>query len=397
MKPFPARQNIVKNQHYIPEGLLCNFAKSDGKLFEILLDASGKKIYATNPGNSMCEKFTYEHKFLEKNCLEKYFARLDGSIVPDIKKLIALIEQYKAGKIEWKQVKESVERLLFIFVTFYYRSGALLQEFGSFHREERVPLLTRKIFNFDYLQRLAGTLRDFYKFAIIESDGDFLLSDQFVSTASIKLKSRFFEISDRHIGLRDTLVLVPISSRFYVAYWHATQPFFIKENQLQMLTDAEVRLINGAIINNSYKKCVAQKKERIEEVVDEYKWASPTQTFAGGNPEGFVMGAIKKKEVFLFEEDRKAFGLLESMNIRLYKKLGRNDQCACKSGKKFKHCHQNAYEKIKVVVQGFGKSDGQAAQEYIIPEIRTVELPVYSWSKYSPPKSDGQNDIYRVK
>jgi len=392
MELFPARQNIVKNQHYIPEGLLWNFVNNDGKLFEVLLGASAKKIYATNPSNSMCEKFTYEHKFLELNSLEKYFAELDTRIAPDTKKLISLIEQHKKGEVEWKQIKESVERLLPVFLTFYYRSGALLQEFGIFRREDRVPLLTKKIFNFGYLRSLAGTLRDFYKFAIIESDSDFLLSDQFVSTASIKLKARFFDRSDRHIGLKDTLVLIPISSRFYASYWYATGSFFIKENQLHVLTKDETRLINGAIINNSYIKCVGEKKERIEEVLDCYKWASPTQTFAGGNPAGFVMGATKKKEVFLLEEDRKAFELLENMSMRLYEKLGRNDKCACRSGKKFKYCHENAYEKIKVVVQGFGQSGRQAAQAYIIPGATAVELPVDSWSGYSPPKSGGQND-----
>jgi hypothetical protein len=386
MKLFQPRQNIVKNQHYIPEGLLWNFVNDDGKLFEILLDADIKKIYATNPGNSMCEKFAYEHKFLERNSLENYFAGLDTRIAPDIKKLINLIERHKKGEVDWMQVKEFVDRLLPIFITFYYRSGALLREFGVYRKEERVPLLTKKIFNFGYLRNLAGTLKDFYKFAIIESDSDFLLSDQFVSTASIKLKSQFFDRSDRHIGLKDTLVLLPISSRFYAAYWHTTQPFFIKEGQLHKLTDEETKLINGAIINNSYTKCVAPKKERIEEVLDAYKWASPTQIFAGGNPEGFVMGATKKKEVFFFEEDRKAFELLENMTIRLYEKLGRNDKCACNSGKKFKHCHEAAYEKIKVVVQGFGKSGRQAAQMYTIPGVRTVELPVDSWSGYSPNK-----------
>lgn len=392
MKLFSTRQNIVKNQHYIPEGLLWNFVNGDGKLFEILLDGDAKKIYATNPDSSMCEKFTYEHKFLELNSLEKYFAGLDTRIAPDIKKLIGLIEQHKKGEVEWKQVKESVERLLPIFLTFYYRSGALLQEFGISRREDRVPLLIKKIFNFGYLRSLAGTLRDFYKFAIIESDDDFLLSDQFVSTASMKLKSRFFELSDRHIGLKDTLVLIPISSRFYAAYWHATDSFFIRQNQLHLLTKDETHLINGAIINNSYKKCVSEKKERIEEVLDCYKWASPTQTFAGGNPVGFVMGATKKKEVFLFEEDRKAFEILENMSMRLYKNLGRNDRCACRSGKKFKYCHENAYEKTEVVMRGFGQSGRQAAQAHMIPGVRTVELPVDSWSGYSPPRSGGQSN-----
>jgi len=385
MKIFPSQQNIVKNQHYIPRGLLQNFVNDDGKLFEVLLDK--KKIYPTSPGNSMCKKFVYEHKFLEINSLEKYFAKLDTRIATDIKKLIKLIEQYKRSEIELSPIKEFVNCLLPVFITFYYRSGALLQEFGISHKEESVPSLSKKIFNFGYLHNLTETIKDFYKFAIIESDNDFLLSDQFVSTASIKLKTQFFEISDRHIGLKDTLVLIPISSRFYVVYWHATDTFFIKENQLYLLTNDETLLINKTIINNSYVKCVSQKKKSIEEVLNDYKWMSPTQIFAGGNPSGFAMGATKKKEVFLFEEDHKAFELLKNMSMKLYEKLGRNDRCACKSGKKFKHCHEKAYEKIKIVMRGFGKSGRQARKKYAIPGVRTVELPIDSWSIYSPKRN----------
>jgi hypothetical protein len=168
--------------------------------------------------------------------------------------------------------------------------------------------------------------------------------------------------------------------------WHTTDNFFIKEGQLHKLTKDETLLINSAIINNSYTKCIAQKKESVEAVLGAYRWASPTQTFAGGNPEGFVMGATKKKEVFLFDEDRKAFELLDNMSMRLYEKLGRNDKCGCRSGKKFKHCHENAYEKIKIVARGFGQSGRQARQAYVIPGVRTVELPVDSWSGYSPTK-----------
>lgn len=52
------KQNIVENQHYIPRALLCNFANERGKFFEVLL--ATKKVYPTNPTDSMSARFIYE-------------------------------------------------------------------------------------------------------------------------------------------------------------------------------------------------------------------------------------------------------------------------------------------------------------------------------------------------
>lgn len=382
------QSQITKNQHYIPEALLWHFTDANGKLMEVLLGPSNNKIYPTNPSSSMCEKFAYENENLKVNTVEKYFAKIDSEIAPKIKDLIKLIDEHKNNKTSFLVAKEALEKLLPIFIVFYYRSGALLTEFSSIDKEDKIPLLSKKILNFYYIDLLADTIKNCYKFAILESNGDFLLSDQFLSTAALKLKSQFFNISNRHIGLKDTLILIPISSRYYGVYWHASDNFMIDEGKLHALNIEDIKLFNRTIINNSYIKCVGQKQESIENVLPDYKWAWPSHIFAGGNPSNYFTGAIKKKEVFFYEEEEKIHGLLEFAWFVQYKNLKRNDRCACQSGKKFKKCYEDAYNKVKLVMQGFGKSGYQARIDYGIPNATVFELPVDQWSGYSKNKSN---------
>lgn len=381
-KTGPERKNnIARNQHYIPEALLWNFVNSDNKLIEVLL--KNKKIYPTIPARSMSEKFVYEDDKLKTNTVENYFAKLDSRIAPKIKLIINKIEQCKNKKADLFDIKKEIENLLPIFIIFYYRSGALLTEFSSINSKDKIPFLSKKILNRQYIELLGDTIKRCYKFAIVESKGDFLLSDQFISTAALKIKSRFFEISNRHIGLKETLILMPISSKYYIVYWNTEHDFIVKENRLSLLNEENIKLINKTIINNSYIKCIGKKEKRIKDVLDDYDMKFPSQIYAGGNPSGYHRGAIKKKEVFFYEDDKEAYKLLDFASFTQYKNLGRNDICACKSGKKFKKCHQDAYNKIKGVVRSFSESKTSVRKKYGIPEATIHELPVAHWEGYS--------------
>ena len=253
----------------------------------------------------MCQRFVYEDEKLKINTVERYFGRIETEVVPSVKELIQLIDKYKNNKIEFFEIKTLMEKLLSTFIIFYYRSGALLTEFSNINKQDKIPLLSNKILNLNYINLLAKTIKTCYKFAIIESNDDFLLSDQFMSTAALKIKSQIFQISNRHIGLKETLILIPISSRYYGVYWNAADSFIINEDALNVLSNENIKLINVAIINNSYVKCVGQKRKRIEEVLNDYRWASPTSIYAGGGPSGYFTGAIRKKEIFFYEEEKK--------------------------------------------------------------------------------------------
>ena len=373
-------KQITKNQHYIPQSLLIHFADSNKKLFEVFLQ--NKKVYPTNVSSTMCETYTYEHDKLPVNTVENYFSRIEDEVSPNVKEIIESIEKVKNKQIDINITKKLVESLLSRFLIFYYRSGALLTEFSSADKKDKIPLLSEKILNYDYINKLSEAIINFYDFAIIESSNDFLLSDQFVSTSALKIKTQFSNLSNRHIGLNETIILIPISSSFYIVYWNTKDSFFIKRDKINILNQDELKLINNTIINNSYIKCVSKKKERVEEVLDNYRWASPTNFYAGGNPPGYCMGSTKKKEVFFFEEERKAYELLESMLLTMYKDLGRNDLCACNSGKKFKKCHLDAYNRIQTIMLTFGRPQKENMRSFLIYGIPIIEKPIDEWSSY---------------
>ncbi|MFA5211590.1 MAG: DUF4238 domain-containing protein [Patescibacteria group bacterium] len=377
-----SKQNITKRQHYITEALLFHFSDSDSKLFEVMLD--NKKIYQTNPNNSMCANFIYEDDNLKTNTVEKYFVNMEGEVVALVKNLIENIHKYKKGEVELSTIKKDIENILPKYIIYYYKSGALLKEFSSINQKEKIPLLLNKILNHNYVNLLADTIKKGYKFALIESDKDFLLSDQFISTSALKIKSRFFQISNRHIGLKETLILIPITSSYYAVYWHSDSDFITEDNTFKVLKNEEIGQINKTIINNSYIKCVGEKRERIEEVVEQYQMHSPLQVYAGGNSNGYFAGAIKKKEVFFYKEEEDAWDMIEFAMFTLYKDLGRNDKCKCKSGKKFKKCHSDAFNRAQTIMKNFGRDSG--SNEYGIPGVIVYELPIDEWSNFDKSK-----------
>ncbi|MBN1618314.1 DUF4238 domain-containing protein [Candidatus Dojkabacteria bacterium] len=229
-------QNIVKNQRYIPEFVLWNFVNSDDKFFETLLNK--KTVYPTSPPSSMSARFIYEDDHLKTNTVENFFSKIETEAAPKLKEVIKKIEQFKNGTVDdIEENKVEIESLLPIFLLFYYRSGALLTEFSSIQKEDKIPLLSKKILNEHYIKLLADTIKNGYKFALIESVKNFLLSDQFISTAGLKIKCQFMNISNRHMGLKDTLILIPLSSSFYVAYWHSTDSFILEEEILNSLSN----------------------------------------------------------------------------------------------------------------------------------------------------------------
>lgn len=375
-------EQITKNQHYIPQSLLLHFADPNEILFEALL-IQNKKIFPANISNTMCETYTYEHNKLPVNTIEKFFSKIEGEVSAGVKEIISAIENVKNQKDDIRKVKYLVEKFLDRFLVFYYRSGALLTEFSFGNKDFKIPLLSEKILNYDYINALSDSIKKHYDFTVIESSDDFLLRDQFISTAALKIKTQFFDISNRHIGLKDTIIFIPISASFYIVFWNASNDFFLKKDQIVKLNNIELKLINSTIINNSYIKVVSKKKERLEEVLDNFEHRSPTQIFAGGNPSGFSMGSIKKKEVFFSEEEKKIYELLEHPFFIQYKDLGRNDICTCGSGKKFKKCHLTAYERIQSIMLTFGRSDRENITDFFIYGIQTIEKPIDKWSSYS--------------
>ncbi len=377
-------EQVTKKQHYIPQSLLTHFANENGQLFEML--AHNKKVFQTNIGDTMCENYTYEHDKLPVNTIEKFFSRIESHTAPAVIELLSLINDVKNGKKEIDVIKTGLSKILGYLLVFYYRSGALLTEFSSFNKQERVPLLSEKILNESYIAELAQMVLKFYSFAVIESNDEFLLSDQYISTSAFKAKAQFFDISNRHIGLNEMIILIPISSRFYFVFWNTKSHFFIRENEINNLNDEQLKLINSSIINNSYSKCVGKKRESIESVIHDYNWSSPTTIFAGGNPTNFHMGAVNKKEVFFYKDEKEAYDMFSYASFIQYRDLKRNDICACGTGKKFKRCHEDVYKRSQSIGLFMQKSQNQVIRDSAIFGVPFIELPIDRWSGFSNDK-----------
>lgn len=351
------------------------------KLFEAFFVSDDKKIFPTNVYDTMSGRFTYEHQNLKTNTIEDYFNKIEHDIAPKVSHIISLLNEDKKNKEKILIVKEMIEELLPIFIIFYYRSGALLTEFSSISPNDKISLLSEKILNHAYINSLASSIKSGYKFAILKSDDGFLLSDQFISTAALKIKSNFIDVSNRHIGIKETLILIPLSAKFYIAYWHSDSKF-LSENHLNNLEGDKLQQINRTIMQNSYVKCVAKQKKSLEEVVADYSMEYPSQVYVGYNS-GYTSGAIRKKEVFFFEKDKEAYKLFLNPLVGEFSKTGVNERCPCGSNAKYKRCHLDLYERIKSVLYNMRHRDILPRNFYTVPNIKTTELPINAWGGFS--------------
>lgn len=366
------------NQHYISDKLLLNFSYN-GKLFESMIN-TGNPPYPTNTKSSMSSRYIYEHSFLEKNKLENYFSDKYESEFPHvINKIISLIENEE----ETRQIKELIDKYIETILVFYYRSGALLHEF-EFQRtvqEDRVLLMMENIMNSRYINELGKTITENYSFSIIKNeDNNFLISDQYLSTAALGIKDRLDELSNRHIGLKDGLLLIPLSSKYYVVYYDGNKPYYIQRNKINELNDSQVKEINRVIINNSYVKCVSYNKEALIEALKVYIYKSPSVIYAGSYS-GHVMGNNKKKEVFFYDKDEEAWEFYQLHKFNRYDELGRNDPCSCGSGMKFKQCHLEKYELAKKISIPFQFVD---TRKYFVAPNVTIEKSIGAFNTSRP-------------
>ena len=116
--------------------------------------------------------------------------------------------------------------------------------------------MVNTIFNMPYIDRLSELLCTGYDFSIIKSnDGNFVLSDQYISTCSLKFIGRFINMSNREIGLKNTIVLIPISKDYYGIFINGQFPnnFSIKTSSINELNEYQTQIINNIIFNNSYE------------------------------------------------------------------------------------------------------------------------------------------------
>lgn len=345
-----AIMGITKSQHYVSKGVLKHFADEHKKIFELYIDKgiiSKKAIDGV-----MTQNYAYEHPTLETNSLENFFAQIESRLISWLDKVLDVLESQCKEGADCNKYINDLKRVMPLFLMFYFRSGALLYEY-SFSSEnpklERVERLIFNIFDDKYIRGLCKTVNECYETAILVDEQErFLISDQYLSTVALKYKNKFSNASNRQIGMKDTMILLPLSAKFYVAFFQGRQPEFIVKDKFNFIDDSAVYKINSIIFQNSYVKCAGKEQQLLENVRDEVLTTySPTKCIMQYK-DGTIKDFITKKEVFWYDEDRDLNdNSIQYMGDYLQKikgKIGRNDLCICGSGKKYKYCCQRKYE-----------------------------------------------------
>lgn len=364
---------ITRNQHYISQCVTRNFSNEKEKLFEVFLEK--EKVYPTNCIDSMAESFTYEHPSLETNALEHYFGKYETYMGPIFTEISDKIKSFESGTLPMEEIKNTTDKYMKEFLLFYYKSGALLHEFefDLNKKEDRIPLLLKKIFDSKYIDRLASTISNFYKFTIIKNEErEFLLSDQFMSTAALSIKGLYTNITNRNMGFKGVAILIPISSEYYIMYYEGNIPNYIIENQVNDLDIEQADVFNRIIINNSYKKAICLKREPLERNLKFFNAQSPVGTIMGFKG-GMRKSAVIKKEVFFNEELDNQWEKFRRFDwSKHYKKIKRNEPCYCDSGKKLKNCCIDMVVSFKNIMETAFKV--RKGQGYLIQVNRSAAV-----------------------
>jgi hypothetical protein len=371
--------NKTINQHYIPKCVLYNFSNKKQQLYECYLIK--KKIYKTNIKSSMMDRYTYEHPYIEINRIERWFSVIENKIGPLIRRIIMILENN--GYAELRSIIDVLNICLPEFLIFYYRSGALLYEYSFDQNDEnnRILIMSEKIMNSGYIKSLSKSIIGNYNICIVNSvNGNFLLSDQFLSTAALSIKNRFASISNRHMGLKDTIILIPISKKYYAVYYHGNVPRYITSNRINILNEMQVNEINKVIINNSYRKCISYSNEALVSALEKFEDQSPSEIYAGYGDK-LLYAATRKKEVFFYDRDKKAWQFIETPNWDRYYNIGRNDICPCGSNIKYKKCCLEPLSIAEAIISPF-----MAKREFPFATVdvnkdaisadSTIELPI---------------------
>lgn len=365
-----------KNQHYVSEGILKHFADTNKKAYEIYIPK--KLISKKHISNTMSQNYVYEHPLLKKNSIEKSFGAIEDKVFPILDKLIIDIESGR--KEDCHYVMETIKGIFPLLLIFYFRSGALLNEY-TFNSDtenlklDRVERMLTNIIDKQYLFKLSKTILICYDMAVIVDDKKrFVISDQYLSTVALKYKNKFSNASNRQIGMKETMLLFPLSAKYYVVFFSGNVPKYIQKNAFNYIDDSALQEINDVIYQNSYIKCVGLNEAEINRLNSkDFSLFSPSKTIIKYD-NGHIADRIIKREVFMYDIDRdlefKANNYISDYMTKIKGKISRNDKCICGSDKKYKYCCMPKYERVKEIMNGI---QNPKSVDYSIPNVLCSE------------------------
>ncbi len=375
--------NITKKQHYVSQGILKHFLNEQGKVFELLIEK--KLIIPKRIQDTMEQNYVYEHPAFKTNALEKKFGEIESVVFPQMDEIIADLEQgYKENKSAVKYISK-IKKMMPLLLVFYFRSGALLHEYefsSDKPKLDRVERLIANIFSSRYINGLSQTVCNCYDAAIIvDETGQFLISDQYMSTVALKYKNRFSNASNRQIGMKETMILLPLSAKFYMVFYNGHNPSYIIKDKISILSFEEVQKINDIIIENSYVECVGKYKQELERVKENEIISFGPSKCLMRYGDGMLKDHIIKREVFFYEEDwdldRNSYTYMVKYLEKIKGKIGRNSLCICGSGKKYKYCCMHKYDLAKNILSA---TQNEGAVDYNISGIVALEAAIEEFS-----------------
>lgn len=384
---------VTKKQHYIPQGLIKHFSFGDNKIFEL---NKKNNVYKNSVRNTMCQNLVYEHDELPVNIIEHLFSETEGSFIPKHDKLILKVEELYLGEKELPKVE--INKLLAFYVFIYLRSGALLEEYSAFSddpKNQRVEKMLENLFSTSYLTRIANTILQGYRMSIVVSEKEnFEMSDQFISTASLKFKNMFSNRSNRQIGFKNTIIFIPLTSKFYIVFYHENKPNYIMPDKYSILKIDQIEEVNSIIARNSYNKTISSQSEPLEKIkLEKITITSPIRTMLYYKS-GDVSIATVKKELEFYDSERlfsqSYLKILGEYKADYEGKIKRNDMCLCGSQKKYKKCCLWTHERCLDIVR---KIENQEHDWYSIDPSLEVEkgIEIYRGPKEYIPDTKDKN------
>lgn len=329
----------TKKQHYISQSILKKFFDTDKiKEYNLLTN----KNYGISTENSMCCSDIYECDIFDDNRLEAAFAALyDGQFATAMDNINKSLYE--------DRIEDAIlllKKNYYYYMVSYYKSLASLIRLSA-NDENKLDknISTKKMFDFitdvKYMNQLSLILTNCYKIYFLESDNsNFILSDQFISTASNHFNGVFSNISNRDIGVKGSMLFLPISKDYYALLGDKNFNFEYDELKINKLSQIQTKKINNIIYNNATEKVAT---------IREYNYDF-SNINSCGDESCFIVyntntrGWKKKKEIFYSEYEQNIYDMFLQFEWSHHKDLGKNNLCYCNSGKKYKKC---CYDKTK--------------------------------------------------
>jgi hypothetical protein len=337
----------TKKQHYISQSIMKTFFENS-KVKEYNLKTYNN--YNSSIENSMCCSDIYESDYYDDNKLENAFSALyDGKFAF----ILTNIKDYlNRGLVN--DANLLIKKNFYYYTVSYYKSLASLIRLSKLETEElERNNSTKKMFdlitNVKYMNRLSLILEKCYKIYIIKScSSNYILCDQFIATASSLFNCMFLNISNRDIGVKGSIIFLPISKDYYALLLDKDMTIDFSIDKINELSEDQTQKINNIIYNNATEKIIGVRNfqynfENTNSFGDERCYVG----YANSSSRAWK----KKKEIFYFEQQQHIYDTFQKFEWVDYRKLGRNDLCHCGSGKKYKKCCMEIDKRCNTIMQ----------------------------------------------